>query len=218
MRNVATIAVLCSFLGVFGCGGAKDGSKPAEEPRIITLSEEEPGRTLMYTKGVDPGQDIVSAVMGLQKEGFWTSRITSPTLPDMETTLKYEAPDRYHMKSIDSEIIAVGGASWLRSGRTWTKSEIDFGGAIQAARPKLDAGSASRLKDVKLLRKDTGSGRSVAVYSYVDDVAFNVIWIDEETGRILKTTATVEYDGKAHERTTVFDYETPVKIEAPQVN
>lgn len=217
MRSFATV-ILCSALGAAACGGAKEEPKPVGEPRVITLSEDAPGRSLEYTKGADPAHDIVSAVMGLQKELFWTSTITSPTLREMRTTLKYVAPDRYYMKSVDSEIISVGKESWLKNDKEWMKSGIDFGGAIQAARPKFDAGSASRLKEVKLLRRESEAGRPAFVYSYVDDIAYNIIWIDEENGRILKTVATIDYEGKTHERTTVFDYDTPVTIEAPKAN
>jgi hypothetical protein len=217
MRSLATI-ILCCALGTAACGGAKEEAEPAGEPRVIILSEDEPGRSLDYTKGADPAQDILSAVMGLQKELFWTSTITSPTMREMDTTLKYSAPDRYHMKSVDSEIVAVGKDSWVRDGGGWIRSDMDFAGAIKAARPKLDAGSASRLQDVKLLRREVESGRAVVVYSYVDDLASNTIWIDEETGRLVKTTATVDQGGKTHERTTAFDYVTPVNIEAPKAN
>lgn len=216
MKKLVALAAF-ALVGVSACGGgAKESASAPEPPRVINLGDE-PGRPPEFTKGANLSADIVSAVMGLQREVFWTSRISSPTLKEMDATLSYTSPDRYHMKSMDSEFIAIGKSSWLKDKDGWVRSEMDLGGAIQAARPKLNAASASRLEDVKLLRKESRGGRQVSVISYVDDVAFNMIWIDDETGRLLQTTAQIEFEGKTHERTTVFDYETPVRIEAPAV-
>lgn len=215
MRKLVAIAAFAVVVSACG-GGIKESTPASEPPRVINLADDS-GKAPDFTSGANPSADIVSAIMGLQREAFWTSKISSPTLKEMDTTLLYAAPDRYHMKSVDSEIIAIGKLSWLKDGQGWVKSDIDFGGAIQGARPRLDAAAASRMKDVKLLRKEDRAGKAVSVYSYTDADIVNTIWIEDGTGRLLQTTAQIEFGGKTHDRTTVFDYETPVRIEAPKV-
>lgn len=214
MKGLAMTLAL-SIAAAAACGrGSERTPEQQEPPRVIDLSADR-GDGGGYTAGADPAKDIVASIMGLQKAPFWTSRISSPTMPSTETTMLFVAPDRYHMKSKDSEVIAVGRTSWVKEREGWIRTDIDFGGAISAARPKLGAGSASLLKDVRQVGREEVSGRMATVYSYVDNDAANMIWIEEGTGRLLKTVARIELDGKLHERVTVFDYATPVSIEPP---
>ena len=214
--NKLSVALLSSVLVISGCSSPED-SKPSEPPRVITLSDG-PGTPLEFTKGKDLSKDVAYAVMNLQKEAFWTMHFSMASRPDEKFTVAFAAPDRYQMKAPGEEMIAVGMESWVKQGERWVKSDFDYGKAIMGMRPNLTAETIATLEGARVVGKEAVSGRTASMYSYVDGENTNLFWIDDENGRLLKTTVKSEAAGGMPERTLTFDYSTPVKIDKPATN
>lgn len=206
--------VLAVLLLGSACSRMSTEQVPPEPPRVITL-DERPVNTFPFTNGEDPAKDIVGAIMRLKTAPFWTSETSVSTAPKDKVILRFAAPNKYRMSGSEGELIGIGDKSWIQSGGEWVESNFPFGdfGGINPNLSMTDFNAKGR---PQLLRREKMGDRDVSMYSFQDIAGVNTMWIDSETGMLLKTVAQSNIRGNDFIRTTTYEYKTPVTIEAPQ--
>lgn len=212
--RLTVFAIAVSALLLASCNRNVKEEGPSEAPRVITL-DDRPVDTFPFTNGQDPAKDIVGAIMRLKTVPFWTSESSVSTLPKTKIVLRFEAPNRYMMSGPEGDLISIGGESWIKNDGGWTKSDFPFGD-LGGVNPNLSMTDFNAKAQPQLLRGQKESGEEFSLYSYRDDASVNTLWIDPETGLLMKTVAQSTVKGNTFTRTTTYDYKTPVSIEAPQ--
>jgi len=219
------ILILAAFaLLAFGCSrteevkntapAAPPSNAPANKaPEIPAIKEE------VYTSGADPRADLISAAQKRQKLPFWSAKVTVENLPQAGAEMEYIAPDRYRFKLATGEVVVIGSNSYSNEEGVWTK---DDEGASEYIREQVTRGIAEGalgLKDVKIVGKEKLNGRETTVYQHQADGATTKVWIATDSGLEMKNEVVIVTEsGEKLKRTSVYDYETPVKIEAPKID
>ena len=138
--------------------------------------------------------------------------------------VQYVAPDRYHIVFDDehgarTEMTSIGNETWIRSGDSWDKLEVDES-PTSTFRNNFTDEVVAGITDVKFKGEEMLDNIPVLVFSYelVTKVgSFHVthtIWVDANSGIPVKGLA--EYhDTTQQSLTTIFDTKTPVTIERP---
>jgi hypothetical protein len=222
------VLILSAFaLIAFGCSRTQEVSNTANAPATNTAQTNAerqkpaapPAKEETYTAGKDPRADLIAAAQKRQKLPFWSARVTVENMPQMNAEMYYVAPDRFQFKLPASEAIVIGNETFSNEEGVWVKEEE---GAGENIREQITSGineGAQNLKDVSIVGKEKINGQDANVYSYSAEGIMTKVWIATESGLELKNQ--IEMDspetGKL-KRTTVYDYVTPVKIEAPKTN
>lgn len=208
--------VLLAAVSIFGiaCNRTTKEEAPAEPPRVITI-DERPMDAFPFTNGEDPAKDIVGAVMRLKTVPSWTSVTSASTGPKTKVTLRFASPNKYWMSGPEGELISISGQSWVKEKGEWVESNFPFGD-LGGINPSLSMTDFNAKAEPKLLRREKVDEKDVSMYSYQDDASLNTMWIESETGLLIKTISQSTVKGNTFSRTTTYDYKTPVVIEPPQ--
>lgn len=212
------------FLAAFGlifaaCGTSTTEVKNTANTTVAnTQANSEPPKEAVFTSGAVPRDDIISATQKLQKLDFWSAKITSETNPQTNADMEYFAPDRYHIKKSDGEIIVVGSDSYENQNGKWTKLDDNIGETISSATKSGIEEGIKNLKDVQIVGKEKFNGKDATVYLHKFGDIVTKIWIANDSGLQLKNEVEVNIGGEVHKQMTVYDYDKKVKIEAPKID
>lgn len=215
---VLTAFVLCAF----GCRTTEEiGTKTANAPAANAATNSQPNEPVkeeVFTAGVNPRADLISATQKLQKLTFWSARITSETTPDANAEMQYVAPDRYRIKKTDGEVIVIGNDSFSNENGKWEKLDDNIGEFIrEQTRSGIEQG-VRNLKDVQIVGKEKVGDKDATVYAHKFGDISTKVWIGTESGLQLKNEVEANVGGKTEKQTTVYDYDKKVTIEAPKIN
>ena len=219
------ILILTAFaLVALGCSRSEEvkntapvNAPPASEA-TNTAAPAAPLKEEVYTAGADPRADLISATQKLQKMPFWSAIVTSATDLDLKIEMQYAAPDRYHIKKEEGEVIVIGSDTYSSEGGKWEKIEDDIGALIREQMTAGIAEGVKNLKDMKVVGKEKFAGKDTTVYSHKIGDAEVKTWIASDSGLQLKNEVELSLSGEVQKQTTVYDYEKPVKIEAPKID
>jgi len=178
----------------------------------------EPVKEEVFTAGVNPRADLISATQKLQKVTFWSARITSETTPDANAEMQFVAPDRYRIKKTDGEVIVIGNDSYSNENGKWEQLDDDIGEFIRTQTQRGIEEGVKNLKDVQIVGKEKVGGKDATVYTHKFGDISTKVWIGTESGLQLKNEVEANVGGKIEKQTTVYDYDKKVTIEAPKIN
>lgn len=224
------ILITAAFaLIAFGCSRTQEVSNtanvsaPAANTTQANAEPEKPAaapaKEETYTAGKDPRADLIAAAQKRQKLPFWSARVTVENMPQLGAEMYYVAPDRFRFKLAGGEAVVVGNETYSNETGEWVKEEE---GASENIREQITSGineGAQNLQGVSIVGKEKINGQETTVYTYDSQGITTKIWIESKSGLELKNEIQMDspQTGKL-KRTTVYDYVTPVKIEAPKVN
>lgn len=208
------LALMLAVVSIASCKRTQELA-PTEPPRVITLSENPPN-AFPFTKGEDPAKDIVGSIMRLKTVPFWTSETSTSSAPKMKVVLRFVSPNRYLMSGPEGDLLSIGGESWVKAKEGWQKSDFPFGD-LGGVNPSLSMSDFNAKASPAFISRGKFEGNDISIYSYRDDATVNTMWIDTESGLLMKTVAESTVKGNKFTRTTTYDYKTPVVIEPPQV-
>lgn len=219
------ILILTTFaLLAFGCSRTEEvkNTAPVNAPPVNAPANTSTNTSTVkeetYTAGKDPRADLISATQRLQKLPFWSARITSETSPETNAEMEYVAPDRYRIKKAEGEVIVIGIDSYSNENGKWEKLDDDIGEFIrEQTRTGVEEG-VKNLQDVKIAGKEKVNGKDATVYTHKFGDIMTKVWIGTESGLQLKNEVEANVGGTMQKQTTVYDYEKPVKIEAPKID
>ena len=220
------VLILAAFaLLAFGCSRTEEvkNTAPANAPNANapanTQPEAPPAKDESYTSGADPRADLISAAQKRQKLPFWSAKVMSGEDSKPVAEMKYAAPDRYHFKTLLGEAIVIGNTSYSNEDGKWEKDEDGEGESIREQITKGINEGAFNLKDVQITGKEKINGKDAAVYFYKAGNATTKVWLASDSGLELKNEIeAVNEAGIKQKQTMIYDYETPVKIEAPKID
>jgi hypothetical protein len=218
------VLILAAFALVAACGKSAEvkNTAPVNAPantQTNTQANVEPVKEETYTSGVNPRADLISSTQKLQKVPYWSAVVTSATDLDVRLDMEYVAPDRFRIKKPEGELIVIGAMVYSNETGKWEK--VEDAEASVSIRDQITAGIAEgvkSLKDVEVVGKEKFNNREATVYSHKVGDATIKIWIETATGLQLKNELETNVTGELMKQTTVYDYDTPVKIEAPKLN
>lgn len=219
MKKVLILTALA--LVAAGCGRSDEAKNTAPvnaPPPANTQANVEPVKEEAFTSGANPRADLISATQKLQKVPFWSAVVTSASDLDLKIEMQYAAPDRYRVKKTEGEVIVIGKDTYSNETGKWEKIEDDIGAFIREQISSGIAEGVKTLKDVQIVGKEKFNGKETTIYSHKVGDAVIKVWIGSDSGLQLKNEIEANLDGELQRQTTVYDYETPVKIEAPKIN
>jgi hypothetical protein len=152
-----------------------------------------------------------------------TSTTTSGKGKPFTSVMKVQWPNRFHMKSEQSEMIILPAGTWMNMDGNWMKMPIDMQKVIAQFTPEMMKKSMEGTQNVRFIGLDTVGGKPVKVYQY--DFDMEVMGINSSgTSKIFLSVVDgyplhIETTGKAMGKTstTVVDYEydDSISIQAP---
>lgn len=138
------------------------------------------------------------------------------------TRMDVQWPDRFHMKTPDTEMIILPGATWMNAGGQWMNMPMDMSKMIQGfSKQSVDEGVAS-LDQVEEIGSETIRGCDSTLYSYTTRGKFMGAESDSQAEiAICSTTGypirLVSRDKGGQVQATVhYDFETAIDVRAPQ--
>ena len=213
------ILILMAFaLLAFSCSRTNEvkNTAPVNAPSANTQANTapEPVKEETFTAGANPRADIISAAQKLQKVPFWSAKIINETNPEKNAEVEYIMPDKLHIKTTKGELIVVGQDAYEFKNGKWQKLEGNVGEYIKSEITSGIQQGVSNLQSVEIVGKEKVNGKDTTIYSHSADGSLIKIWIANNSGLLLKNED-VSVEGK---QTRIYDYEKPVKIEAPKID
>lgn len=187
------------------------------QPPAPTAAPAAGGRTL----------DVVMAAARAQltQKGYRSRILSESAGTKTEMSVEFVAPDRYHIVSPATEMIVIADKTYMKQGDTWTQIPMDMGAMLK------------QFQDPAFMMESTGFVMNNAGYKGVEDVdgvaadfyeydstitlqgttysSRTQLWVSKETGLPLKSVITSELAGVQSVTTTLYEYPTDLKIEAP---
>jgi hypothetical protein len=152
-----------------------------------------------------------------------TSTTTTGKGDPMKMVMKVQWPNRFHMKSDQSEMIILPGGTWMNANGNWMKMPIDMQKMIAQFTPEMMKKSMDGTQNVRFVGLDTVGGKPVKVYEY--DFAMEVMGINSTgTSKIFLGVVDgyplrIETHGKAMGKTSItvadYEYDDSINIQAP---
>lgn len=177
------------------------------------------------TASSDPKADIISASKKFVELSSFTADMNGTGDNAIHMRLEYVAPDRYHVINLAGpaggmETIMIGKNTYMKTGGTWRKLQVNLGGSIPTMRDSFTEEGLKTLTDVKFDGDDSVDGKPALLYSYKNTVP-NVntpitskTWVSKDTGLPMKIV--VDYSsGPLKQMTVKYDTETKLTIEPP---
>ena len=137
------------------------------------------------------------------------------------STIEVQPPDRFHMRSPESEVIVLPAGSWMNQGGQWMKLPMDMSAMVKGMTLAAMKDSANIVQDVKPLGSASINGCESQTYSYHSSgkvMGMNVeaeveVAICGDTGLPVRITS---IDAKHKSRTVVdYDYSAAIDIQPP---
>ena len=236
--KMLTAFVLFVSAAVVGCSTFKEIGRSAENSNA--QSERATGERKTSTDGTepdiaansgefaptdDPTADIER--LGGRFLAQKTFRSVMDTTGNMQvhTELEFQAPDRFRLKNrLESgksmEMILIGKQVYMNANGRWMKAPVAFGGTT--ALEMRDMFNREKLKwfqGLKYSGEERVEGKDAYVYVYTGKVegmseSDSKIWVGKSDGMPIKIASTYK-TGDMKTMDIVYDYDTPVSIEAP---
>lgn len=138
------------------------------------------------------------------------------------TQMDVQWPNRFHMKTPDTEMIILPGATWMNAGGQWMNMPMDMSKLIDGfSQQSIDQGLAS-IDEVSELGTADVNGCSSTLYSYssrgkfmgVEGDSQAEVAICSDTGYPVRL---ISRDRAGKEQATVhYDFEAAIDIQAPR--
>lgn len=232
MKKNLTISLLFLIIAAIGCSAVKDIGRSAENTSENSERQSEKNAAAPETADTREFAPTSDPTADIEKLGErFLARDTFRAV--METTgetsakmyLEYQKPDRFRIKTglaegKTVEMILIGNKTYINVNGRWMSSPVPMKGATMT--DMINMFGREKMKwfsDIKYSGNDTIDGEPAYVYSYTGKVdgmndSDSKIWVAKDNGLPLKAEA--EYkDGKFRSTKIVYDYDTPVSIEAP---
>lgn len=224
-KFIVTFFAFLIFVSV-GCSSKETTNTTntaANAPANATVAEKEPefDPNAPFTPSANPKDDLLNSTKRLQAAESWSATLQSNLFPEAKTELEYVKPDRYHIKNSLSEVIVIGKDGYGKQGGKWEKLDEDFGAMIEQMKKSFNSDSMKAINEVKKTGTEKIDNKEATVYEYSiggQNVLQNTtkVWIAAD-GLPLRTVVETQQTDAVQRVTTSYNYDKPVKIEAPQV-
>jgi len=141
----------------------------------------------------------------------------------MASTMETRWPDRFHMKSDQSEMIILPSGTWMNANGNWMKMPIDMQKMIAQFTPEMMKKSMEGTTNVRFVGIDAVKGEPVKVYTYdfnVEVMGFKSsgnakIFLRVADGYPLRMESQGKAMGKQTTTVAEYEYDDSIRINAP---
>jgi len=133
-------------------------------------------------------------------------------------------PNKFHMKSAESEFIIIGDGTWMKpQGGNWMKFPMSMSKMIDAYKPEMMKASMEGTRNVRMLGDETVNGHDCKVFAYDFDVKMmgirsagtSTIYLDKASGYPTRIETDGEAMGQRSKTVVDYDYDPGIRIVAP---
>lgn len=133
-------------------------------------------------------------------------------------------PNRFHMRSAESEFIIIGDSTWMKAeGQGWMKFPMSMKKIIDQYTPEVMKASMAGMTNVRHLRDETLNGKDCKVYAYDFDVKVmgfrskgsSTLWLDQTTGYPVRAESEGEAMGQRSTTVVDYTYDPNIRVAAP---
>lgn len=187
----------------------------------VAQTEPEIDITKPFEPSANPKDDLISSTKRLQVHNSWSATLVSNLYPEMKTEMQYVAPDRFHFINPVNEMVIIGNDGYQKQGKTWAKLTGDFNRVIDQMKQSFNAETIKAISEVKKTGVEKIDGKDATVYEYSNpdqNLPQNVtrLWISND-GLPLKRMLETQNASETQRISITYDYDKPVKIEAPKI-
>jgi hypothetical protein len=211
----------------FGCSKTEEVKNttvnaPAANTQANTDSE--PVKDDVFTAGENPKSDVFYSTKKQMAAPVWSVTVTSETAMELNMLMEHVAPNRYYVKQPEGEVIVIGKESYVNQKGKWQKVEVDLSEMINSQAKMVTEDALQNIKDVQKVGTEQVNGKEAIVYSYksegekAGEGTTTKVWVDKNSGLPLKINVEGMINGKMQKVSSVYDYDKPVKIEAPKID
>jgi outer membrane lipoprotein-sorting protein len=169
----------------------------------------------------DPQQELVAAFQKAMDKGAFSATVQTEGRRATTVEMRVQLPDRFHMKTEDTEMIILPQGTWMNANGQWMQFPMNMSKMIEGYSQRgIDEGIAS-LRDVRVIGNETVAGCDSTIYAY--RTSGKLMGVDSSSnaevavcGRTGMPTRVVSRDKKGkHEATVLYDFSTPIEIRPP---
>ena len=221
MKRILILTALS--LIAFGCSRS-DEVKSTTRVNAPANTASEPVKEETFTAGENPKGDVFYSTKKQMSAPLWSLTVTSETSPEINMLMEHVAPNRYYFKQPAGEVIVIGSDSYVNRSGKWEKAGIDLSESIVSQSKLVTEEALQSIKDVQKIGTEQIKGKDAIIYSYKNEGnaagegSTTKVWVDKVSGLPLKIEVEGKINGKAQKISSVYDYEKPVKIEAPKID
>ncbi len=142
----------------------------------------------------------------------------------MNSEMRTNWPNKFHIKSQDSEFIIIGDDTWMRpSGQPWMKFPMSMSKIIDAYKPEMMKQSMEGTTNVRYLKDEAVNGIDTKVFSYDFDMKMagirskgtSTVYLNKGTGYPVRVETDGEAMGQRSKTVVDYTYDPGIKIVAP---
>jgi hypothetical protein len=133
-------------------------------------------------------------------------------------------PNRFHMKSADTEFIIIGDSTWMKpEGQGWMKFPMSMKKIIDQYTPEVMKASMDGMTNVRHVGDEDVDGVSCKVFSYDFDVKVmgfrskgtSTIYLSKDTGYPARVVTDGEALGERSKTVVDYSYDPNIRVGAP---
>ena len=114
----------------------------------------------------DPRDDLIAAFSKAMEKGRYAATISTGGRGATEMQMRVILPNRFHMKSPDTEMIILPQGTWMNANGQWMQFPMNMSKMIEGySQQAVEEGVAS-LRDVRVTGTETIEGCESTVYAY----------------------------------------------------
>ena len=205
MKNARTAIAVSILLVAVAVGCKLPGFGSKSEPAANSVNTPaNTAQTASSSNAFSPSEDPLADVKGASQrftevQAFQAVMDTSGGKADVHLELNYSAPDRYHIKNPQMEMIIIGKETYMKVNGSWKKFPVDIGSQLPKMREMLSDEILKSVSGAEYLGDENVNGQSAMVYRYkgkgTGDVSSYTsrVWVSRTSGLPQKIEAV--YDG-----------------------
>jgi len=172
----------------------------------------------------DVKTDLLAAHEAMVEAGKFRTKGTSTTKDGtQELWSEVQWPDRFHARNAGGEFIMIPGKSYMKQGGRWMAVPMDMSAMVKNLTPDAIRQSYANITNEKDHGESTLDGATVHVYEY--DTSATImgikadshvkVWIDTDTGRVVKQEVEGSAAGMKSKTVQTYDYDPSIEVKAP---
>ncbi len=177
--------------------------------------------TICSTAAADARQEVITAFERAMAQGRFISSVETEGKRATKVEMRVQLPDRFHMKTADTEMIILPQAAWMNANGQWMKLPMNMSKMIEGYSQRgIEEGMAS-LRDVREVGNANVQGCDSKLYAYrtegkfmgVESKSEAEVAICGDTGFPVRV---VSQDKRGRpEATILYDFSTEFEIRSP---
>lgn len=171
-----------------------------------------------------PREAVLAAFDAVLAAGHYRVEVTTVTgKREHVMQLDVAFPNRFHLRSPDSEMILLPGGTWMRVEQDWMRMPVDMSKTVEAYTDRAIQQARTSIADVTLVADGEVAGCDALTYAYRQTGEFLgkhsdsqvEMSICKETGLPSQIVTRSGTERKPTVVTSVYDFNAEIRIEAP---